>query len=77
MTVLLSLGYSALVHLIIYFNYCYEYIYQMASFKVPRYFLFSDRLPMTVTGKVQKYKLRQMAEQRLQHGSSRFDINDG
>jgi fatty-acyl-CoA synthase len=33
---------------------------RIAHFKVPRYFAFVDTFPMTVTGKVQKYKLREM-----------------
>ncbi len=36
---------------------------QIARYKVPHYFRFVDRFPLTVTGKVQKYVLRQeMAE---------------
>jgi fatty-acyl-CoA synthase len=34
---------------------------KIAHFKVPRHVLFTDALPMTVTGKVQKYKLREQA----------------
>jgi fatty-acyl-CoA synthase len=34
---------------------------QIAHYKVPRYVLFTDDFPMTVTGKVQKYKLRELA----------------
>ena len=34
---------------------------QIAHFKVPRYVTFVDEYPMTVTGKVQKYKLREQA----------------
>lgn len=37
---------------------------QIAHYKVPRYFRFIDAFPMTVTGKIQKYILRQsMADQ--------------
>jgi fatty-acyl-CoA synthase len=32
---------------------------KIASFKIPRYWRFVDTFPMTVTGKVQKYKMRQ------------------
>ncbi len=39
-------------------SYCLE---RMAAFKVPKYWRFIDALPMTVTGKVQKYRLREMA----------------
>jgi fatty-acyl-CoA synthase len=33
----------------------------LAAFKVPRYWRFVETFPMTVTGKIQKYRLRQMA----------------
>ncbi|MCG8413309.1 MAG: AMP-binding protein [Pseudomonadales bacterium] len=33
----------------------------IAHFKVPRYIRFSDEFPMTVTGKVQKYKMREIS----------------
>lgn len=39
--------------------YCKE---KMARFKVPRFVHFVEEFPLTVTGKVQKYKLRKMAE---------------
>src|SRR5690349_9258675 len=38
---------------------------QIASFKIPRYWKFVDQFPMTVTGKVQKYLMRQTAIQEL------------
>jgi fatty-acyl-CoA synthase len=38
---------------------------RLAHFKVPRYVDFVDRFPLTVTGKVQKFKLRELAAQRL------------
>ena len=38
---------------------------KMASFKIPRYLLALDDYPMTSSGKVQKYLLRQMAAERL------------
>jgi fatty-acyl-CoA synthase len=34
---------------------------QIAHFKIPRYIKFVDEFPMTVTGKVQKYKMRETA----------------
>lgn len=34
---------------------------QIAHFKVPRYIRFTDSFPLTVTGKVQKFKLRERA----------------
>ncbi len=41
----------------------------IAHFKVPRYVRFADELPMTVTGKIQKFKLREaaIAELGLEH----------
>jgi fatty-acyl-CoA synthase len=38
---------------------------RLASFKVPRYWRFVESFPMTVTGKIQKYRLRQMAVELL------------
>ena len=38
---------------------------KIAHYKVPRYVRFIDELPMTVTGKVQKYKLRDRAIEEL------------
>jgi fatty-acyl-CoA synthase len=34
---------------------------RIAHYKVPRYVRFTDEFPMTVTGKIQKYKMREMA----------------
>jgi len=38
---------------------------KIAQYKVPRFWRFIDRFPMTVTGKVQKFKLREMAIKEL------------
>ncbi len=38
---------------------------RIAHFKIPRYVKFVDSFPMTVTGKVQKYKMREMAIEEL------------
>lgn len=38
---------------------------RVAHFKVPRYVLFVDEFPMTVTGKVQKFKMREATIERL------------
>jgi fatty-acyl-CoA synthase len=43
-------------------DYCRATI---ARFKVPRYVKFTDSFPMTVTGKVQKFKMRELAVQEL------------
>jgi fatty-acyl-CoA synthase len=32
---------------------------QIARYKIPRYFRFVDGFPMTISGKVQKYKMRE------------------
>ena len=39
---------------------------RIASFKVPRYWKFVDEFPTTVTGKVQKFRMREMAIADLQ-----------
>ncbi len=38
---------------------------KISNFKVPRYVKFVDAFPMTVTGKIQKYKMRQQAVEEL------------
>ncbi|MFL6709100.1 MAG: AMP-binding protein [Massilia sp.] len=38
---------------------------QIAHYKIPRYVMFVDAFPMTVTGKIQKYLLRQQMAQAL------------
>ncbi|HKP64219.1 MAG TPA: AMP-binding protein [Polyangiales bacterium] len=38
---------------------------QLAHFKVPRYVKFTDAYPLTVTGKVQKFRLRQLGIEEL------------
>ena len=38
---------------------------RLAHFKVPRYVLVVDEFPMTVTGKVQKFLMREQAVERL------------
>jgi len=39
---------------------------QIAHFKVPRYVKFTASFPMTVTGKIQKYLMRQQSVEELQ-----------
>jgi fatty-acyl-CoA synthase len=34
---------------------------QIATYKIPRYWKFVDEFPMTVTGKVQKFRMRELA----------------
>ena len=38
---------------------------KIAHYKVPRYVRFSEDFPMTVTGKVQKYKMREISIKEL------------
>ena len=39
---------------------------QMASFKIPRQLILMDDFPMTSSGKVQKYRLRELADEYLE-----------
>jgi fatty-acyl-CoA synthase len=38
---------------------------QIAHYKVPRYWKIVDAFPMTVTGKIQKYRMRELATEEL------------
>jgi fatty-acyl-CoA synthase len=38
---------------------------KIAHYKVPRYIKFTDEFPMTVTGKIQKFKMREQAVEEL------------
>ena len=38
---------------------------QIATNKIPRYWKFVDAFPMTVTGKVQKFRMRELATAEL------------
>jgi len=38
---------------------------KLAHFKIPRYVKFVDEFPMTVTGKVQKFVMRQLMAEEL------------
>jgi fatty-acyl-CoA synthase len=38
---------------------------KIATFKIPRYWKFVDGFPMTVTGKIQKFKMRETAVEEL------------
>jgi fatty-acyl-CoA synthase len=46
---------------------------EIAHFKVPRYFRFVDAFPMTVTGKVQKFVLREWAAEWLAESGAGHD----
>lgn len=41
---------------------------QIAHFKIPKYIWFVKEFPMTVTGKVQKFRMREIATKRMQEG---------
>lgn len=41
----------------------------LAHFKTPRYWKFVDAFPMTITGKVQKYRMREMAAAEFEHAA--------
>jgi len=43
---------------------------RIAHFKVPRHFLFVEDFPMTVTGKVQKFRMREITVERLGIGQA-------
>ena len=43
---------------------------KLASFKIPRYVWFTNEFPVTGSGKIQKYKLREAARERLDHRSA-------
>jgi fatty-acyl-CoA synthase len=38
---------------------------QIAHYKIPRYISFVDSFPMTVTGKIQKFQIREKMKQTL------------
>ena len=43
---------------------------RIATFKIPRYWKFVDAFPLTVTGKVQKYRMREIATAELAANAS-------
>ena len=43
---------------------------KIAHYKIPRYVRFTDGFPMTVTGKIQKFKMREMAVEELGLGKA-------
>jgi len=38
---------------------------RISSFKIPRYVRFVDSFPMTITGKIQKFKMREVSINEL------------
>ena len=49
-------------------EFCYD---KIAHFKIPRYIKFVDEFPMTVTGKVQKYIIRERMADELERGQKK------
>jgi fatty-acyl-CoA synthase len=47
-------------------EYCKD---KLAHYKIPKYIWFVDDFPMTVTGKLQKFRMREKAVQRLQQAA--------
>jgi len=47
-------------------DYCRD---KITHFKIPRYIDFVDEYPMTVTGKIQKFVMRDIMTERLQNGA--------
>ncbi|MBU1233924.1 MAG: AMP-binding protein, partial [Proteobacteria bacterium] len=45
---------------------------RLAHFKIPRFIKFVDTFPMTVTGKLQKYKMRKIATEELSHDENDY-----
>ena len=38
---------------------------QIATYKIPRYIRFTNEFPMTVTGKIQKFRMREISVEEL------------
>ncbi len=47
---------------------------RIATFKIPRYWKFVDAFPMTVTGKIQKFRMREIAIEELGLGAARESV---
>src|SRR5256886_16531062 len=43
---------------------------QIATFKIPRYIRFTSEFPMTVTGKIQKFRMREITVAELKETAS-------
>ena len=43
---------------------------KIVYFKIPRYWRFTDSFPMTITGKIQKFKMRETAIAELGLGDA-------
>jgi fatty-acyl-CoA synthase len=47
---------------------------RIATFKIPRYWKFVDTFPMTVTGKIQKFRMREISTEELGLGAAREPV---
>jgi fatty-acyl-CoA synthase len=47
---------------------------RIATFKIPRYWKFVDAFPMTVTGKIQKFRMREISTEELGLGAARESV---
>ncbi|MCK4787708.1 MAG: hypothetical protein KAV87_28395, partial [Desulfobacteraceae bacterium] len=43
---------------------------QIAHFKIPKYIWFVEEFPMTVTGKLQKFRMREIATKKIRGGKA-------
>jgi fatty-acyl-CoA synthase len=50
---------------------------QIATYKIPRYVRFTDSFPTTVTGKIQKFKMREISVQELGLGAGAVNAVSG
>jgi fatty-acyl-CoA synthase len=53
-------------------DYCKD---QIAHYKIPKYIWFVDAFPMTVTGKLQKFRMREIALEKLRLATQQADSN--
>ncbi|WP_137885689.1 AMP-binding protein [Pseudomonas sp. 2FE] len=54
-------------------NWCKE---RIAHFKTPRYFKFVEAFPMTVTGKIQKFRMREISIEELSEAASQRQVSN-
>ena len=51
-------------------------LFQLSHFKIPKYIEFVDTFPTTVTGKIQKFVMRDDLAKRLQESSQRSSASN-
>lgn len=49
----------------------------LAHFKIPRYIWFVEEFPMTVTGKLQKFRMQEMAIEKMRKEAQKAGLNKG